>query len=68
MIARLTPAYGRDYRTGAEVLADFNADKDFIISDGVRGTYINKEQFPDAGIRTAVFTFDKGRKTLRHNL
>lgn len=28
----LTPAYGRDYRSKAEVMADWNANKDFIIS------------------------------------
>ena len=27
------PAYGRDYSTAAEVLADWNGGKDFIISD-----------------------------------
>ena len=29
----LIPAYGRDYTSKAKVLADFHADKDFIISD-----------------------------------
>jgi len=29
----LVPAYGRDYRSKKEVLADFNAGKDFVIAD-----------------------------------
>ena len=29
----LTPAYGRDYKSKKAVLADFNADKDFILAD-----------------------------------
>lgn len=29
----LIPAYGRDYKSKKEVLADWNADKDFIIAD-----------------------------------
>ena len=29
----LTPAYGRDYKSKAAVLEDWNAAKDFIIND-----------------------------------
>ena len=29
----LVPAYGRDYKSRAAILADFQADKDFIIRD-----------------------------------
>lgn len=29
--AVLTPAYGRDYKSAAEAIADFHANKDFII-------------------------------------
>ncbi len=29
----LTPAYGRDYTSAKAVLADFHANKDFIIND-----------------------------------
>ena len=29
----LTPAYGRDYKSKKEVLADWNANKDFIIAN-----------------------------------
>jgi len=29
----IIPAYGRDYKNKQEVMADFNANKDFIIQD-----------------------------------
>ena len=29
----LVPAYGRDYKSKKDVLADFNAGKDFVIAD-----------------------------------
>lgn len=42
MLSTLIPAYGRDYKSKAEVLKDFLADKDFLIqSVGLNG-YINK--------------------------
>lgn len=47
MYFTLTPAYGRDYKSKAQVLADFNADKDFIDqSFNSSGRYINKAQVP----------------------
>ncbi len=43
------PAYGRDYRSRAAVLADWNAGKDFRINDvssADDGHYINKDDKP----------------------
>lgn len=43
----LVPAYGRDYKSKKELLADWNADKDFLIQDMSSphdGRYINKSQ------------------------
>ena len=43
----LIPAYGRDYKNKKEVLADFDADKDFVIVDLFSvndGRYVNKSQ------------------------
>ena len=43
----LVPAYGRDYKSKAAVLKDFDADKDFVIADlfsGNDGRYVNKSQ------------------------
>ena len=33
----LSPAYGRDYKSKAEVMAAFNSEKDFIIQSALRG-------------------------------
>jgi hypothetical protein len=40
--ATITPAYGRDYKSAKEAVADFEANKDFQIQPS--GQYINKEQ------------------------
>lgn len=48
----LTPAYGRDYRSQKQVLADWNSDKDFIIndlSDPYDGKPCNKTDLKRAG-------------------
>lgn len=53
------PAYGRDYRTAEEVLNDWNADKDFRISDiscPFDGKYVNRRDannYPE--LRTTTF-------------
>jgi len=40
----LTPAYGRDYKSKAAILADFNANKDFVANDYNKGGYITKNE------------------------
>ena len=45
MFLTLVPAYGRDYKSGKEVKADWEAGKDFQINDMSSpddGRYINK--------------------------
>jgi len=42
--ATLLPAYGRDYSTKAAAVADFEAGKDFLLTNDARLTYINREQ------------------------
>jgi hypothetical protein len=44
----LTPAYGRDYTSKAAILADFNADKDFLLD----GKPINKAQLIELGVKS----------------
>lgn len=45
----VVPAYGRDYKTKAAVLADWEAGKDFENATvGVRGRYVNKAGLPPA--------------------
>ncbi len=46
MYLTVTPAYGRDYRTEAEVKKDWSEGKDFIIATVMHrdcGRYINKQ-------------------------
>lgn len=40
------PAYGRDYKSKKEVLADWAAGKDFLVQDMMRSGYINKDDKP----------------------
>jgi hypothetical protein len=41
------PAYGRDYTEEADALADWNAEKDFLIQDfELPSQYINRQQVP----------------------
>lgn len=45
----LVPAYGRDYKSAKEVVADWEANKDFLINDissQFDGKYINRLQVP----------------------
>ncbi len=63
----LIPAYGRDYKSAKEVKADFEADKDFIISDMSSrwdGKPINKSQLQQDsfGHGWAYVRFDRLRK------
>jgi len=58
----LTPAYGRDYKNRDEVLADWEAGKDFIVADLFhQGAYANKEDVPKG--TTVQFRFNKMRAT-----
>lgn len=45
----VVPAYGRDYKSKAAVLKDWNEEKDFLICDmssKYDGSYINKADKP----------------------
>ncbi|HEY1700743.1 MAG TPA: hypothetical protein VGG75_13605 [Trebonia sp.] len=56
MYLTVVPAYGRDYKSKAAVLADWNAGKDFQINDMSSpddGRYINKLDKP-AGVTLSV--------------
>lgn len=62
----LTPAYGRDYKSKAAVLADFDANKDFIFNDlGNRydGKPVNKSQLREVGQKSVQFRYGDNRKT-----
>jgi hypothetical protein len=53
---QLVPAYGRDYKTQAEVLADWNANKDFWTADIIHGYGVatNKQDCDSMGLRVVI--------------
>lgn len=58
----LTPAYGRDYKSKKDLLADFDANKDFIVQDFMSPWYnkpINKEQLLMIGGGTVNIRYAK---------
>lgn len=61
----LTPAYGRDYKSKAAALEDFDANKDFILNgSGTRwdGNLINKPQIVADGTKQVKLRYAKLRK------
>jgi hypothetical protein len=62
----LVPAFGRDYKSGKSVQADWDANKDFIIQD-ISSTWdgraCNKEDIKNEGKYTSVkIRYDQLRK------
>ncbi len=60
----LTPAYGRDYKSKAEVLAGVKANKDFVLNDASsqwNGQYCSPSDFKGQNI---IFRYAKLRKTM----
>jgi hypothetical protein len=58
----LVPAYGRDYKSKAAVMTDWNADKDFRIEDMRHSGYVNKQQVSSlkaAGITHLHFRYNR---------
>ncbi len=51
----LTPAYGRDYKSAKEAVADYDDGKDFIINAvGLPAKPINKSQCESAGFKVTL--------------
>ena len=42
----LIPAYGRDYNSKAQVMADWKAGKDFLVQDVTGSGYVSKNDAP----------------------
>jgi hypothetical protein len=57
MDLHVTPAFGRDYRSKAQALADWFAGKDFILA--MTGQYISKRDAHDLSV---WIRYDKQRK------
>jgi hypothetical protein len=61
----LTPAYGRDYKSKKALVADFEADRDFIIADfghPYEGKPVNRSQLVETGERQAKIRYAQLRK------
>ena len=68
-MSRITvvPAYGRDYKSKATVLADWNANKDFVIQDISSrwdGKPMNKLDAERSGITTVNVRYQRLRKVM----
>lgn len=61
MFVSAIPAYGRDYKSKAEVLADWKANRDFLVVDLRQSGYINREQAVKEGLTVNV-RYAKQRK------
>lgn len=48
----VTPAYGRDYKSSRDALADWHAGKDFEIQDYQYSGYVNKNCVPPEWVIT----------------
>lgn len=60
----LTPAYGRDYTSKAKAVADFEANRDFILNsfgDRWDGKPINKTQCQGSGFNRVQIRYKKLR-------
>jgi hypothetical protein len=65
----LTPAYGRDYKSKAEVLADFDGDKDFVVADIMSGGgYTNKADLIKQGITEVNIRYKRLTQVLVHKI
>jgi|WetSurMetagenome_2_1015567.scaffolds.fasta_scaffold926300_1 hypothetical protein len=65
MTLHLAPAYGRDYKSRAEVLRDFAADKDFIVQTfGMRAVPVNRSGLVATGEREVNIRYDGLRKVV----
>lgn len=67
----LLPAYGRDYKSKAEVLVDFIANKDFILVDmqsKYDGKPCNKSSLIEAGYKTVSIRYKNKTQVMVVNL
>jgi len=69
--ANLTPAYGREFKSGAEVLEHYRNNGDFLLNDGTSRWYmkpINREQLLDSPYTHAQLRYNQLRNVIVINL
>lgn len=67
----LQPAYGRDYKSKADLLKDFYAGKNFIINDfrhPYDGKPANINDLMLDQLTTVTFRFSKNRRVFTHTI
>lgn len=67
----IIPAYGRDYNNSDDILKDFNAGKDFMISDissKYNGRYCSIRDFKKDGIKEVTFRYSRLTKSFTKEL
>lgn len=65
----IAPAYGRDYKSAKAVREDWEAGKDFIITDiQYASQYINKEDVVNYGVKTLTVRYGQLRKVTVINI
>ena len=65
--ATLTPAYGRDYKSRAEVISAFESGKDFSLASIFHGSgYVSRTDFA-AGDRVSI-RYGQLRKVVGHTV
>lgn len=62
MLSTLIPAYGRDYKSKKELLADFAANKDFLLQTYNGQTYVNKGDIEKTGEKEVMVRYAKCTK------
>ena len=60
--ATLVPAYGRDYKSKAAVLADWEAGKDFLMTYKLSDGYVNVVQLADLKVMGVTHLHFRYRK------
>jgi hypothetical protein len=55
----LTPAYGRDYKGKKALLADLNADKDFMANSPMGSAMCNSADLKSEGVTTVNVRYKK---------
>ena len=67
MSVTLTPAYGRDYKSKAAVLKDFNDNKDFVIAsinNPYCGKYATRADLTVGGVKQVSIRYGKLMKVV----
>lgn len=57
----LVPAYGRDYKSKAQILADLKANKDFAVADFHSSGYTNLEDLLRMNVREVTIRYKQLR-------